>query len=98
MLQKKELALLHKRYAKLNLESVYPVEMFPYCDKLARLMSLPVGKGWRSKLAPATTMHYFGNDPRIQKVVEPAPIYMPVTLILFILMMKPVDWLYRMIR
>ena len=98
LLQKKELALLHKRYAKLNLESVYPVEMFPYCDKLARLMSLPVGKGWRSKLAPATTMHYFGNDPRIQKVVEPAPIYMPVTLILFILMMKPVDWLYRMIR
>ena len=31
------------RYGKLNLMATYPVEMFPYCDRLARLMKLPIG-------------------------------------------------------
>ncbi len=62
---------LAKQFPKLNLDAIYPVEMFPYCDLLSQFMgSYPsrqaVGS-WREwvhlQLTPATTMAYFLNDP-----------------------------------
>lgn len=102
----REVEIQRSRYKNLDLNSTYPVEMIPYCDRLAGLMNL--GKGprffgsawswWRSKLAPASTMHYFDNDAHARRHFRSAPIYMPAALILFILLMKPVDWSYRFLR
>ena len=86
------------RYGKLNLMATYPVEMFPYCDRLASLMKLPIGPSflqsplawWRTKLAPASTLHYFESEKSNR--------YMPMTLVLIIIMMKPVDWVYRLMK
>ncbi len=101
-----ELAANRERYEKLNLSETYPVEMIPYCDRIARLMKLSLGPSlfesvsawWRTKLAPASTMHYFHDDPLIRQHFESAPVYMPITLIAFCLFMKPVDWGYRLLR
>ena len=92
-----------KRFSKLNLDAVYPVEMFPYCDELARRMgiyptprSLKAILSWtRMQLAPATTMHYWFQNAQIRRAFEAAPIYMPTILILLLLMLKPIDWVYR---
>ena len=94
------------RYEQLNLAATFPVEMFPYCDRLARLMKLPLGPSffksplawWRTKLAPASTMHYFESNEPAAKLRHDAPRYMPIPLVIFIALMKPVDWIYRLIK
>ena len=63
-------AQLLRDFPTLNTETIHPVEMFPYCDHLARLMgSLPtlrkVGslRRWlKVQLAPASTLHYVDED------------------------------------
>ncbi|MEZ6047626.1 MAG: hypothetical protein R3C11_19010 [Planctomycetaceae bacterium] len=48
------------RYHKINQNVIYPVEMFPYCDHLARLMQTypdwkragSIRSWWRKQLAP----------------------------------------------
>lgn len=93
------------RFSQLNRDAVYPVEMFPYCDALAyrmgiypRVGSLKDFYSWlRLQLAPATTMHYWFKDAKTRRVYEAAPIYMPVTLIVLLLLLKPVDAVYRVI-
>ena len=102
---RQDLARKRKRFPKLNLSATYPVEMIPYCDDLARRMGLSIGPGllespvswWRSKLTPATTMHYFRQDPEVKDRFAAAPVYLPVTLIAFLVLMKPVDWAYRIL-
>ena len=94
------------RYGQLDLTATYPVEMFPYCDRIAKLMKLPLGPRlikfplawWQSKLAPASTMHYFDSDESIKKLNRSGLRFMPMTLVLFIIMMKPVDWIYRLTK
>jgi hypothetical protein len=91
------------RFSQLDLEAVYPVEMFSYCDKLARRMNVyprlqdaaSLLSWWRMQLAPATTMHYRLHDPRIRTFCERAPVYMPAVLVVLLLMLKPLDWAYR---
>ena len=95
-----------RRFSKLNLEAVYPVEMFSYCDRLARHMhTYPSLKRagslqawWRMQLTPATTMHYQYHDPQIRRFCESAPIFMPSPLVLFLLLLKPLDVAYRAAR
>ena len=99
----RDLLDLKARYSKLNLDAVYPVEMFPYCDRLARRMRLPIGPrairspiSWlRSRVAPASTLHYFPEDKAARDAFDSAPVYLPWSLILFIVLMKPIDWAYR---
>lgn len=62
-------AALEDRFTRIDLDAVYPVEMFPYCDRLAcALGTLPTRQalGFRKwlkvQLAPATTMHYRDDD------------------------------------
>jgi dimethylaniline monooxygenase (N-oxide forming) len=91
------------RFAKLDLEAVYPVEMFDYCDRLARAMNAYPSLGgagslrswWQMQLSPATTAHYYYHDPRIRSFFERAPVYMPRLLILLLLLLKPIDWSFR---
>ncbi len=95
-----------QRFAKLNREAIYPVEMFPYCDALARLMnsypSLPQIRSFRTwfrmQLSPATTMHYAFRNPETRGFFEDAPIYMPTRLVLLLLMLKPIDATYRIVK
>lgn len=84
----------------------YPVEMFRYCDQMARLMntfptlrsigSLPV---WcRMQLTPATTLHYDYREKPSAEQSASAPVYMPWSLILILLVIKPFDFVYRTFR
>lgn len=94
------------RFAKLDLEAVFPVEMFAYCDELARRMNTypslsKVGSlrdWWRMQLAPATTAHYLYQDEPIRSFFKRAPVYMPPLLIVLLLMLKPLDWSYRVVQ
>jgi hypothetical protein len=77
--------------------------MFSYCDELARKMDVYPGlrsagslrTWWRMQLTPATTMHYLLHDPQIRKFCQRAPIYMPTLFVLLLLLLKPLDWVYR---
>ncbi|MDZ4848650.1 MAG: hypothetical protein SGI77_05100 [Pirellulaceae bacterium] len=97
---------LAQRFSKLNLNAIYPAEMFPYCDLLARRMGVfpslaRIGSlaDWiRMQLAPATTIHYFWHDPKARAAIERLPIYMPRLLIVLLLLLKPIDWTYRILR
>lgn len=94
------------RFAKLNLDALYPVEMFSYCDLLAQQMqTYPTAKSvgslrqwWRMQLAPATTAHYLYRNEHIRRFFEQAPVYMPALLIVLLLLLKPVDWTYRFVQ
>jgi dimethylaniline monooxygenase (N-oxide forming) len=94
---------LQSRFSRLNLNAIYPVEMFPYCDELAKHMGLtPTLTSMRSldawiryQLAPATTLQYFSAKPRFREVVKGLPIYMPGMLIMLLLILKPIDWILR---
>lgn len=94
------------RFPKLDLEAVYPVEMFSYCDELARLMNTyptwrrvgSLRKWWQMQLSPATTAHYLFHDSKIRHFFARAPVYMPVLLICFLLLLKPFDWIFRAIK
>lgn len=101
---RRNLRRIAKDYPALNVDSVYPVEMIPYCDHLARLMKLPIGPSlfrnptawWRCKTSPATTMHYYPNAPLSRKRFESTPTYLPGSLTTFLLLLKPLDWVYKM--
>lgn len=94
---------LQTRFAKLNLDAIYPVEMFPYCDCLAkRIGCYPTRRSMGSlrewiglQLAPATTLHYFLSNPPSKAATIGLPIYMPRLLILLLLLLKPIDWIVR---
>jgi hypothetical protein len=94
---------LQSRFAKLNLDAIYPVEMFPYCDALAKRMGIyptfrsmrSLGDWLRLQLSPATTLHYYWRDPQCKAAVKGLPIYMPSLLILLLLLLKPIDWMLR---
>jgi dimethylaniline monooxygenase (N-oxide forming) len=94
---------LQSRFAKLNLDAIYPVEMFPYCDALAKRMGIyptlwsmrSLGDWLRLQLSPATTLHYFWGDLQCRAAVKGLPIYMPSLLILLLLLLKPIDWTLR---
>lgn len=88
-------SIRQERYGKLNHESVYPVEMFPYCDHLSKLTgSLPnfsflKMRAWfRKQLSPATTLYYGSPDSRKDKI------YMPAVLILLLIMLLPLNLIY----
>jgi len=97
---------LQHRFSKLNLDAIYPVEMFPYCDELAKRMNLfptmrSIGSisDWiRLQWAPATTIQYFWSNPQARKRVRGIQIYMPMVLIVLLLTLKPVDAMYRAYR
>lgn len=94
------------RYKNLNMNAMYPVEMFPYCDQLARLMkaipslfSTVSLRSWcRTQLAPASTLHYTDGNHQLSEHADSAEVYMPTALVCFLLALKPLDWIYRVLR
>ena len=100
-----DMANQRRRFSKLNLAAIYPVEMFPYCDRLSKAMggypSLRASRSliaWvRMQLTPATTMHYGFNSRSSIEFESKSPIYMPWLLIGLLMMLKPIDWLYRLL-
>ena len=95
-----------RRFATLDREIIHPVEMFPYCDALAKEMHRVPSLGgfgsirawWRAQLAPATTAHYWNDDPRIRRFFAAAPVFMPAVLVALLLALKPIDGVYRLRR
>jgi dimethylaniline monooxygenase (N-oxide forming) len=95
-----------RRFATLDRDIIYPVEMFPYCDELARQMDrypslrrfASIGEWWRAQVAPATTAFYWNDNPHIRRFFARAPIYMPRVLIALLLLLKPVDGAYRLLQ
>ena len=93
-----------RRFAKLNLTALYPVEMFPYCDRLAKMMGLKIGasflesprRWWKKWSSPATTLHYFEDEPEAREKTSDSRRYMPSLLVLFILVLKPIDWVWKL--
>lgn len=98
-------AKLERSYPRLDTANVYPVEMFPYCDQLARRMNCyPTRKRagsfvrWlRMMLAPATTMHYF-DDQLASTTSRDTPIHAPTAITLLLLLIKPFDLAYRLFQ
>jgi hypothetical protein len=99
-------AQLLRDFPTLNTETIHPVEMFPYCDQLARLMgSLPtlrkVGslRRWlKIHFSPASTLQYVDEDfdPREMdaQVVHSPPVI--TALLLFIKLL--LDLPYQVIK
>ena len=91
------------RYQAFQISNVYPVEMFPYCDRLAGLMGESLKRGrirsmwtcFRQQLEPATTLHYISPEKLPPQVRHP-PIYLPFLLIAVLVALKPIDWIYRL--
>ncbi len=96
----------YARYPRLDLEVIYPVEMFPYCDYLAQQMHIyPTVRSagslrawWRLQLQPATTAHYYYQDEPTHRFFGSAPVYMPKVFVVLLLMLKPLDWGFRLVR
>jgi len=61
-------------YPKLNTDAIYPVEMFPYCDTLARAIGNYPEETKNTMLSPASTLHYSNYN------ADPAPVYTPKVL------------------
>ncbi|QDU97259.1 FAD/NAD(P)-binding protein [Lignipirellula cremea] len=104
-----DLARRRRQFGQIDFDRIFAVEMFPYCDQLARMMGawptyreLGSLSAWaRMQLSPATTMHYTGD---LSGTVAPdaarewQPVYMPALLVMFLLGLKPLDAVYRLFR
>ena len=89
-----------------RLKWVYPVEMFDYCDRLAGEINMMPTLGrcgslavWiKTRLAAASTWAYFVDQPQLRNRLRDAPIHLPWGLIGVLLLLKPIDWSYRVAR
>ncbi|MEM7356943.1 MAG: hypothetical protein AAF657_39380, partial [Acidobacteriota bacterium] len=102
---RRERSSLRQAFPKLDSESMYPVEMFPYCDRLARRMGIyPIRRSagsWRSWLkiwlSPASTLHY-ADESYDAAFIARQPIHSPAIITLLLLLIKLADLAYAPIR
>ena len=95
---KSERERLAKQFPMLNLKTLYPVEMFPYCDVLAKEMGVypslkKVGSLYcwlKIILSPASTMHYL-DENHDSRSVSKLPIHSPVLINLLLILVKLLD-------
>ncbi|QDU89201.1 Ferredoxin--NADP reductase [Pirellulimonas nuda] len=90
-----------RRFAGVDTNLIYPVEMFPYCDRLAREMGVAprprtLRERWAVLTAPATTLDYACFQGARDAGATP-PTYLPASLIFLLFLLKPLDWAYRAI-
>ena len=89
-------------YPAIDTEVVYPVEMIPYCDGLARRMGtypslrrLRSVRTWmRVMLTPASTLHYDDRDFD-PEFIRRQPVHAPPLIIALLLLVKAFDVLFR---
>ncbi len=105
-LHRRDLEKRRRKFSNVDLDVIFPVEMIPYCDQLAKLSDVfptwrrlgSLWAWWRMHLAPATTLHYRTEGSRARDESLSAPVYLPWPFILVLLGLKPVDWVYRLLR
>ncbi|MGB1129803.1 MAG: NAD(P)-binding domain-containing protein [Haloferula sp.] len=92
---------VEQEFPQLNTDAMLPVEMFPYCDALARMLnSLPtprkVGlrRWWKIMRAPASTLHYVDEDFDAQ-AVDSQKVHSPPVITLLLLLIRLADFPYR---
>ncbi len=89
---------LSEEYSSIDVDNVYPVEQFPYCDVLAKEMGMmPTLKNtdfrtWvKLNLVPASTLHYINNDIDDyfdKQALSKERIYTPPVLIFILLIIR----------
>lgn len=88
------------RFGGVDTRLIYPVEMFPFCDRLAKAMNVrssPLKNWWTQWTAPATTLDYECFAAERSDCPRP-PTYLPLSLVLLLAAIKPFDWAYRLTR
>jgi hypothetical protein len=102
---RRERERLERTYPQLNTEGVVPVEMFPYCDRLAKklgtypsLRRLGLSRRWlKTWLSPASTLHYLDENHDAHFVAR-QPIHSPWILIVLLWLIKLVDIPYSLLK
>jgi hypothetical protein len=97
--------LLTRRYPKLNTDQMYPVDMVPYCNRLAKKMgtypSLKKLKSLRRwikvSLSPFSTMHYVDEDFD-GDYIDAQSVYSPLIITLLLVVIKVFDIPYTKIK
>jgi hypothetical protein len=101
---RRERARLRETFPKLDTDLTYPVEMFPYCDRLARRMgtypSLRSAGSLRSWLkiwlSPASTLQYV-DESYDAAFMARQPIHAPVIITALLLLIKLIDIPYSLL-
>ena len=96
---------LKTRYPKLNVDLMYPVDMVPYCDKLAkkmgilpRLSKLRSVRRWiKILLSPFSTTHYLSDDFD-PDYIDRQRVYSPLIITSILLIIKFFDIPYKMVK
>lgn len=102
---RRERAALERAFPKLNTDMVYPVEMFPYCDRLAKRMhiypslrragsSISWLKIW---LSPASTLQYLDENYDATFMAR-QPIHAPNVITVLLLLIRFLDMAYSPFR
>ncbi len=97
---------MDRDFPNLNTTSIHPVEMFPYCDHLARMMGTyptlrKTGslKRWlKIQLSPASTNHYLDNDfnpEETDALIIHTPFILTLLLVLIKALEMPLQWVIR---
>ena len=97
--------LLNKRYPKLNTDQMYPVDMVPYCNRLAHkmgtypsLMKLKsVSKWMKVMLSPFSTMHYLDEEFDLD-YINNQRVYSPLIISALLVLIKIFDIPYTKIK
>jgi len=97
--------LLTKRYPKLNTDQMYPVDMVPYCNRLAKKMDtypslkkLKSVRRWiKVSLSPFSTMHYNDEDFDADYIDEQR-VYSPLIITALLVLIKFFDIPYTKIK
>jgi hypothetical protein len=92
-------------YPAINIENVYPVEQFPYCDQLAQEMSLMPSlsavkslRVWlKIMLAPASTTHYMDAYFDPQSIAR-QKVYTPAVLVALLGLIRMLGYLLRLTK
>lgn len=95
---RRDRARLEQTFPTLDTDSMYPVEMFPYCDRLAKRMSIYPSlkragsfRSWlKIWLSPASTMQYLDENYDAAFMAK-QPIHSPLIINLLLLLIKLMD-------
>jgi hypothetical protein len=96
---------LAKRYPKLNIDQMYPVDMVPYCNRLANKMDtypslkkLKSVRRWiKVLLSPFSTMQYFDEDFD-PDYIDAQRVYSPLIITALLVLIKFFDIPYTKIK
>jgi hypothetical protein len=97
--------LLCAEYPTVDTENVYPVEQFPYCDILAKEMSIlptlttvkSLGTWLKIMLVPASTTHYV-DEHFNQRAIGWKNVYTPFILLALLAIMRVLGYPLRLIN